>query len=175
MAGCFSPPIGYTIDAATRRQFFVAASRPSKSLACRACERVGSMVARREVMHHPGPSRWLSRSARAAVHLRAQGCRVSRREGSHDARSRQGASRKRPKYAAIAAARAFHIILGTGFRVETMHAREAAQPDSQRPCTHPPLWPHYGLITKEQPATAAGYRVADRIATGSARVKGLES
>ena len=30
--------------------FFVAASRPSKSLACRACERVGSMVARREVM-----------------------------------------------------------------------------------------------------------------------------
>ena len=48
----------------------------------RLCERVGSMVARREVMHHPGPSRWLPRSARAAVYLRAQGCRVSRREGS---------------------------------------------------------------------------------------------
>ena len=149
MAGFFSPPIGYTISRRyAAAAFFVAASRPSKSLACRACERVGSMVARREVMHHPGPSRWLSRSARAAD-LRAQGCRVSRREGSHDARSRQGASRKRPKYAAMAAARAFHIILGTGFRVETMHAREAAQPDSQRPCTHPPHW----LITTEQPAT----------------------
>jgi len=31
-----------------------------------------------------------------------------------------------------------------------VQVREAAQPDSQRPCTHPPHWP---FITTEQPAT----------------------
>ena len=51
------------------------------------------------------PNAWQGRLRQQWRQIPAKGCRVGRREGSHDAAARVQA-RKRPKYAAIAAARA---------------------------------------------------------------------
>ena len=84
------------------------------------------MVARREVKEEDGVpctiqaqadgcQGRLGRSAPSSSNKGAE--RSGVKAGSHDAAVSHDAS-VRSKYAAIAAARAFHIILGTGFRVD---------------------------------------------------------